>query len=141
MQCQHKRLHINLLQSIIIFFFRNQTIDYPAASILTRLAFFIKSLTMDVSTLISSERLNNRRDNSSNDTTTFENRDITQVNVGRGRDLFCSYSFNESQRNSQDDTDCLQRLHLATDIIQIICAVVIIFLYSYLCRYLSLDGP
>ena len=81
---------------------------------------------MDVSTLISSERLNNRRDNSSNGTTTFENRDITQVNVGRGWDLFCSYSFNESQRNSQDDTDCLERLYQATDIVLIICAVVII---------------
>ena len=81
---------------------------------------------MDVSTLISSERLNDSRDNSSNGTTTFENRDIIQVNLRRGLDLFCSYSFNESQRNSQDDTDCLQRLHLATDIIQIICAVVII---------------
>lgn len=81
---------------------------------------------MDVSTLISSEQLNNRRDNSSNGTTTFENRDITQVNVGRRRDLFCSYSFNESQRNSQDDTDCLERLYHATDIVLIICAVVII---------------
>ena len=81
---------------------------------------------MDVSTLISSERLNNRRDKSSNGTTTFENRDITPTNVGRGGDLFCSYSFNESQRNSQDDTDCLERLYQATDIVLIICAVVII---------------
>ena len=71
---------------------------------------------MDMSTLISSERLNDRRDNSSNGTTTFENRDITQANLGRGWDLFCSYSFNESQRNSQDDTDCSERLYQATDI-------------------------
>ena len=84
------------------------------------------SLTMDVSTLTSSERLNDRRVNSSNDTTTFENSDIIQVNVGRVRDLFDSYTFNESQRNLQDDTDWLQRLYLATDIILLICAVVII---------------
>ena len=81
---------------------------------------------MDASTLISSERLNDRRDNSSNGTTTFENRNIIKVNLRRGLDLFCSYSFNASQRNSQDDTDCLQRLHLAADIIQMICAVVTI---------------
>ena len=89
---------------------------------------------MDMSTLISSERLNDRRDNSSNGTTTFENRDITQVNVGRGWDLFCSYSFNESQRNSQDDTDFSERLYQATDIALIICAVVIlgIFIFGWL---------
>ena len=75
---------------------------------------------MDMSTLISSERLNDRRDNSSNGTTTFENRNITHANVGRGWDLFCSYSFNESQRNSQDDTDCSERLYQATDIALII---------------------
>ena len=96
-------------------------------------AFFIKSLTIDKSTLTSSERLNDRRDISSNDTTTFENRDTIQVNVGRGWDLFGSYAFNESQRNSQDDTDCLQRLYQATDVILIICAVVInvsVFIFS-----------
>ena len=81
---------------------------------------------MDMPTLISSERLNDRRDNSSNDTTTFENRDVIQVNVGRGRDLFCCFEGFESQRNSQDDADCLERLYQATDIILIICAVVII---------------
>ena len=77
-------------------------------------------------TLISSERIIARRDNSGNDTTTFENRDVIQVNVGRGRDLFCCFASIESQRNSQDDTDCLERLYQATDIILIICAVVII---------------
>ena len=81
---------------------------------------------MDMPTLISSERIIARRDNSGNDTTTFENRDIVQVNVGRGLDLFCCFAFIESQRNSQDDKDCLERLYQATDIILIICAIVII---------------
>ena len=101
---------------------------------------------MDMSTLISSERLNDRRDNSSNGTTTFENRDITQVNVGTGWELFCSYSFNESQRNSQDDTDCLERLYQTTDIILIICAVVIIVsvfisLGIFIFGWIILDQP
>ena len=64
---------------------------------------------MDVSTFISSERSNDRRDNSSNCTSTSD-----------------SYAVYESQRNYQDDTDCLERLYQATDIILIICAVVII---------------
>ena len=81
---------------------------------------------MDMPTLISSERIIARRDNSGNDTTTFENRDVIQVNVDRGRDLFCCFEGFESQRNSQDDADCLERLYQATDIILIICAIVII---------------
>ena len=64
---------------------------------------------MDISTFINSERLNNRRDNSSNRTSTFD-----------------SYAVYENQRNYQDDTDCLQRLYQATDIILIMFAVVII---------------
>ena len=46
--------------------------------------------------------------------------------MGRGWSLFCCFAFIESQRNSQDDTDCLERFYQATDIILIICAVVII---------------
>ena len=71
---------------------------------------------MDVSTFITSERLNDRRDNSSNFRSSFDSYAAA----------YTLRAVHESQRNYHEDTDCLERLYQTTDIILIICAVIII---------------
>ena len=81
---------------------------------------------MEMTSFINSEQLNDRRDCRSNCPSIFENGNILQTNVGRGRASFDTYAPNESQRNSQDGIDWLHRLYQVTDVILIIFAVTVV---------------
>ena len=81
---------------------------------------------MEMTAFLNTGRANNREDGRNYRSSSLENRHILQINVARGRASFDTSAANETHTNSQDVTDWLHRLYQVTDVILIICAVIVV---------------